>query len=382
MKLTKVCTDANSAVAKIGYFFSEVVGVYPITPSSTMAEAIDEYSNQEYKNLFDQSVKIEEMQSEAGAAGLVHGALAAGSLSSTYTASQGLLLMIPNMYKIAGEHLPAVFHVASRSLATHALNIFCDHSDVMACRQTGFSFLCSNNVQESYDLAIIAHLCAIKLSLPFLHFFDGFRTSHEINKIEELDFKDIKKLIPYDKIKEFKSKAHSCLNPKQSGTAQNPDIFFQNREADNNLYSQIYDIVESTMSEYSKLTKRVYKPFIYSGCSNPETVIVSMGSSCDTIELTNAYLINKLNKKVGLIKVHLYRPFNAKAFVNTIPNSVKNIIVLDRTKEPGSIGEPLYLDVCSSLKEFNKNIKVIGGRYGLGGKDFTPDNVISCYENV
>ncbi|MDE7433706.1 MAG: hypothetical protein K2M43_00955 [Mycoplasmoidaceae bacterium] len=322
------------------------------------------------------------MQSEGGVAGAVHGAAIAGALVSTYTSSQGLLLMIPNMYKIAGELLPVVFHIASRTVATHAINIFGEHSDVLACRQTGFCMLASGNVQEVMDMALVAHISAIKASLPFLHFFDGFRTSHEISKIEEIPYETIKEMVPMDKVALFKAKAHNPEHPKLTGSAQNPDTYMQNREGSNVLYNQVYDIVEQTMDELAKKTGRSYKPFMYYGPKDATDVIVTMASSCDTVQETIDYLNTKGNK-YGLVRVHLYRPFNAKAFCNCLPKSVKCISVLDKTKEQGSIGEPLYLDVVSALNENKLNhIQTLGGRYGLGGKDLVPSNVVSVFENM
>ena len=378
-----VCIDANTAVSYISYGVSDIACIYPITPSSPMAEYADYQSSKDVKNVFEQKVKVIEMQSEAGVAGAIHGSLICGSLATTYTSSQGLLLMIPNMYKIAGELLPTVFHVAARTIATHALNIFCDHSDVMSVRQTGFCMLCSNNVQESMDMALIAHIASLKSSLPFLHFFDGFRTSHEINKIHKISYEQIKQLLPYDAIEKFHNRALNPNHPKQMGTTQNSDIFFQNRETANKYYDAVYDNVINTMDEFAKLTNRSYKPFMYSGVKNPEHIIVMMGSGCDTVELT----INELNKKTpiyGLLKVHLYRPFNGKEFCKLIPNSVKTITIMDRTKEPGSVGEPLFLDVVASINEHLKNnqIKTLSGRYGLGGKDFTIDQVLSIFDNA
>ncbi len=374
-----ICIDGNAATARIGYVFSDVVCIYPITPSSPMAELNDNMANIGKVNIFGNKVKVIQMQSESGVAGALHGNLLAGALSTTYTCSQGLLLMIPDMYRIAGEHLPCVFHISSRSIATHALNIFCDHSDVMSIRQTGFCMLCSNNPQESMDLAVIAHTSSLKSSLPFAHFFDGFRTSHEINKIENVDFKTINKMTPFKEINIFRKRAHNPQNPIQTGTTQNPDTFFQNREASNNDYECVYSIVKNEMEKFGHLTGRNYKPFIYIGDKNATHLIVSMGSSCDTIHETIKYLNDK---KFALLKIHLYRPFNSKEFVKLIPNSIKYITVLDRTKESGSVGEPLFIDVCSSLNKFDKkNIKVFSCRYGIGGKDFTPDNVISILNN-
>lgn len=377
-----ICVDGNTATAYIGYALSEVSCIFPITPSSTMSELIDEWSSENKKNVFGDQVYVTEMQSEAGVAGAVHGSALAGALTSTYTASQGLLLMIPNMYKIAGELLPVVFHVSSRSIASHAINIFGDHSDVMACRQTGFCMLASNNVQEAMDMALIAHISALKASLPFLHFFDGFRTSHEISKIEEISYETIREMIPMDMVNIYKLNAHNPERPKLTGTAQNSDTFMQNREASNALYNNVYDIVSQTMDELTEKTGRVYKPFMYYGATDATDVIVTMCSSADVVQETIDYL-NKDNGKYGLVKVHLYRPFNAKAFCECLPKSVKKITVLDKTKEQGSIGEPLYLDVLAALKDNGlDHIQVYGGRYGLGGKDFIPENVVSVFENM
>ncbi len=378
----KMTIDGNGAVSHIAYAFSDVAAIYPITPSSTMAEYVDEWAAQGRKNLFGQTVHVAEMQSEAGAAGAVHGSLAAGALTTTYTASQGLLLMIPNMYKISGELLPGVFHVSARALAAHALSIFGDHSDVMACRQTGFAMLASGSVQEAMDMALVAHLSAIKGSVPFLHFFDGFRTSHEIQKIDAYDYDEVAKLVDWDKIAEFRGRALNPEHPHQAGTAQNPDIYFQNREAANKYYEAIPEIVEAYMGEVEKLTGRAYKLFDYYGAPDAEDVIVCMGSGCEAIQETIDVLL-KQGKKVGVVKVHLYRPFSAKHFLNAVPASCKKIAVLDRTKEPGSLGEPLYEDVCAVLAENGrKDILVVGGRYGLGSKEFNPTMVKAVYDNL
>ncbi|MCI5772534.1 MAG: pyruvate:ferredoxin (flavodoxin) oxidoreductase [Clostridiales bacterium] len=379
---TKLTIDGNGAVSHVAYAFSDVAAIYPITPSSTMAEYVDEWAAQGRKNLFGQTVHVAEMQSEAGAAGAVHGSLAAGALTTTFTASQGLLLMIPNMYKISGELLPGVFHVSARALAAHALSIFGDHSDVMACRQTGFAMLASGSVQEAMDMALVAHLSAIKGSVPFLHFFDGFRTSHEIQKIDAIDYADMAKLVDWDKIAEFRARALNPEHPHQAGTAQNPDIYFQNREAANKYYEAIPGIVEAYMKKVAKLTGRSYKLFDYYGAPDAEEVIVSMGSSCEAIHETIDAMLKK-GKKVGLVKVHLYRPFSAKHFLAAVPATCKKIAVLDRTKEPGSLGEPLYEDVCAVLAENGrKDIEVVGGRYGLGSKEFNPTMVKAVYDNL
>ena len=382
----KLTIDGNTAVSHVAYAFSDVAAIYPITPSSPMAEVADEWAAHDRKNLFGQTVRIAEMQSEAGAAGAVHGSLSAGALTTTFTASQGLLLMIPNMYKIAGELTPAVFHVSARALAYHALNIFGDHSDVMACRQTGFAMLASNSVQEAHDMALVAHLATLKSSVPFLHFFDGFRTSHEIQKIDAIDTKDcyeeIKALVPWDKIEEFRARALNPEHPHQAGTAQNSDIYFQGREAANNFYKAVPAIVEECMDEVAKLTGRAYKPFQYEGAPDAECVILSMGSSCDVEHET----VNKMlesGAKVGVVKCHLYRPFSVEYLMKVLPKTVKKIAVMDRVKESGSLGEPLYLDVVAALAEAGRSdIQVIGGRYGLGSKEYTPTMVKAVFANL
>ncbi len=373
--------DGNEAAAYASYAFTEVAGIFPITPSSPMAEKTDDWAANGKKNIFDQTVNVIEMQSEAGAAGTVHGSLAAGALTTTYTASQGLLLMIPNMYKIAGELLPSVFHVSARALASHALSIFGDHSDVMACRQTGFALLASNSVQEVMDLAAVSHLATIEGRVPFLHFFDGFRTSHEIQKIECLDYEDLKKIVDMDAINRFRRNALNPEHPVLRGTAQNPDIFFQAREASNPFYEEIIDVTEKYMAEINKLTGRDYQLFNYYGAPDADRVIVAMGSACEAIEETIDYLMAK-GEKVGLVKVHLYRPFSAKHLMAAIPETAKKIAVLDRTKEPGALGEPLYQDVCTAMFEAKEQPMVIAGRYGLGSKDVTPAQFIAVYENL
>lgn len=373
--------DGNAAAAYASYFFTEVAGIYPITPSSPMAELVDEWSAHGKKNMFDQPVKVVEMQSEAGAAGVVHGSLAAGALTTTYTASQGLLLMIPNMYKIAGELLPGVFHVSARAIASHALSIFGDHQDVMACRQTGFALLASSNVQEVMDLGATAHLCAIKSRVPFLHFFDGFRTSHEQQKIEVLDYEELKKLVDFNAVQQFRERSLNPNRPVVRGTAQNPDIFFQNREVSNPFYNAVPDIVNDYMQEINKITGRDYKPFNYYGDPNAEYVIVAMGSVCDCIDEVVDYLIEK-GEKVGSVRVHLYRPFSHKYLLNVLPKTVKKIAVLDRTKEPGAPGEPLYLDIVDFVFKNKLDIQVIGGRYGLGSKDTRPSQIVSVFKNL
>ncbi|MBQ9253477.1 MAG: pyruvate:ferredoxin (flavodoxin) oxidoreductase [Bacteroidales bacterium] len=373
--------DGNQAAAHVAYMFSECAAIYPITPSSPMAEYVDEWSANGRKNLFNETVKLVEMQSEAGAAGAVHGSLQAGALTSTFTASQGLLLMIPNMYKIAGEMLPGVFHVTARTIASHALSIFGDHSDVYACRQTGFAMLSSASVQEAMDLAGVAHLSAIKGRIPFLHFFDGFRTSHEIQKIEALSNEDMMPLVDWEAIKRYKDNALNPEHPVTRGTAQNPDVFFQAREAINPFYDAIPDIVNEYMQKVGEITGRTHKPFEYYGDPEAENIIVAMGSVCDTIKETIDYLAKK-GEKLGLITVHLYRPFSAKYFFNVLPKSVKRICVLDRTKECGAHGEPLYLDVVEMFNSCNERPMIIGGRYGLSSKDTTPAQMIAVFENL
>lgn len=373
--------DGNEAAAHVAYMFSECAAIYPITPSSPMAEHVDEWAAAGRKNLFGETVKLVEMQSEAGAAGAVHGSLQAGALTTTYTASQGLLLMIPNMYKIAGELLPGVFHVTARTVAAHALSIFGDHSDIYACRQTGFAMLSSASVQEAMDLAGVAHLAAIKGRVPFMHFFDGFRTSHEIQKIEALSNEDMYPLVDWQAIKDFKARALNPEHPVTRGTAQNPDVFFQAREAINPYYDAIPDIVNHYMQEIGKITGRVHKPFEYYGAEDAENVIVAMGSVCDTIKEVIDYLA-KQGKKLGLITVHLYRPFSEKYFFNVLPKSVKRLCVLDRTKECGASGDPLYLDVVEMFNQCKERPLIIAGRYGLSSKDTTPAQMISVYDNL
>jgi len=373
--------DGNTAAAHVAYAFTEVAAIYPITPSSPMAEMVDEWSAHGRKNIFGQVVKLTEMQSEAGAAGAMHGALATGALATTFTASQGLLLMIPNIYKIAGELLPGVFHVSARTVATHALSIFGDHSDVMAVRQTGAAMLASGSVQEVMDLAGVAHLSAIKSRLPFVHFFDGFRTSHEVQKIEVLEYDELAKLVDYEAIRRFKKNALNPEHPVTRGTAQNPDIFFQAREASNKFYMAVPDIVEYYMQKIHELTGREYHPFVYYGCEDAEYVIVAMGSVTQTIEETVDYLL-KQGEKVGLIKVHLFRPFSEKYFFDVLPNTVKRIAVLDRTKEPGALGEPLYQDVRTLFYGKENAPLIVGGRYGLSSKNTTPSQILAVFENL
>ncbi|WP_105326193.1 pyruvate:ferredoxin (flavodoxin) oxidoreductase [Acidaminococcus provencensis] len=373
--------DGNTAAAYTSYAFSDVAAIYPITPSSPMAEVSDEWASHGKTNMFGRPVEIMEMQSEAGAAGAVHGSLAAGALTTTYTASQGLLLMIPNMYKIAGELLPAVFQVAARALATSSLNIFGDHSDVMACRQTGFALLAESSVQEVMDMSAVAHLSAIKGHVPFLNFFDGFRTSHEIQKIELLDYEDLKKLVDYDELKKFRDHALNPDNPVIRGTAQNPDIYFQTREAVNQYYEALPAIVEEYMGKISELTGRDYKLFNYTGAPDAENVVVMMGSGAQTAEEVAKLLVSQ-GEKVGVLNVHLYRPFSAKYFLAAMPKTVKRIAVLDRTKEAGSNGEPLYLDVRDIY--YNEAVKplIVGGRYGLGSKEFYPGDALAVFDNL
>ncbi len=373
--------DGNAAAAHVAYAFTEVAGIYPITPSSSMAEQVDEWAAQGKKNIFGQEVRVVEMQSEAGAAGTVHGSLAAGALTTTFTASQGLLLMIPNMYKIAGELLPGVIHVSARAVASHALSIFGDHSDVMACRQTGFAMLAAGNVQEVMDLAGVAHLSAIKGRVPFLHFFDGFRTSHEVQKIEVIDYDDFAKLVDMEAVKRFRKNALNPEHPVLRGTAQNPDIFFQAREASNTFYNEVPAIVEGYMQEINKLTGRNYGLFNYYGAPDADRVIIAMGSVCDTIEETIDYL-QAQGEKVGLLKVRLYRPFSVEHFLKALPETVQKIAVLDRTKEPGAQGEPLYQDICTAFFEAGRKPMIVAGRYGLGSKDTTPAQIVAVYENL
>ena len=404
--------DGNSAAAYVSYAFTEVAGIFPITPSSPMAEHVDAWSANGKKNIFGQNVIVSEMQSEGGAAGVVHGSLAAGALTTTYTASQGLLLMIPNMYKIAGELLPGVIHVSARALATHALSIFGDHQDVMACRQTGFAMLATSNPQEIIDLGAVAHLSAIKSRIPFLHFFDGFRTSHEIQKVELVDYEDYAKLLDYEALQAFRENALNPEHPVLRGTAQNPDIFFQAKEACNVFYDRVPDIVQGYMNDMAKITGRNYHLFDYYGAPDADRIIIAMGSVCDTIEETIDYL-NNSGSKVGILKVRLYRPFSIDAMLEAIPKTVRKIAVLDRTKESGAIGEPLYLDVCSAYFErgvcspsadgvgannaggdannaggdakivaAGEKPIIVGGRYGLGSKDTTPGQILAVYENL
>lgn len=382
MARKKKTMDGNSAAAHVSYAFTEVAAIYPITPSSNMAEETDAMAARGVKNIFGQTVRVAEMESEGGAAGAVHGSLSAGALTTTYTASQGLLLMIPNMYKIAGELIPSVIHVSARCVSTHALNIFGDHSDVMACRQTGYAMLCSANVQEVMDLGAVAHLSTLKSRVPFLHFFDGFRTSHEIQKIEVWDYDELKSMVDMDDVQAFRARALNPERPVLRGSAENSDIFFQHREACNKYYNDAVATTEMYMNMVNEKLGTDYKLFNYYGAEDADRVIVAMGSVCDTIKETIDFL-NARGEKVGMIKVHLYRPFSVKHLVDVIPDSVKTISVIDRTKEPGSLGEPLFLDVVAALKNSKfSNVPVCGGRYGLGSKDTLPAHIISVYNNM
>ena len=382
MAMRKMKTmDGNTAAAYISYAFTDVAAIFPITPSSPMAEWVDENSARGLKNIFGQPVKVMEMQSEAGAAGAVHGSLQAGALTTTYTASQGLLLMIPNMYKIAGELLPSVFHVSARALATSALNIFGDHQDVMAARQTGFAMLAEGSVQEVMDLSAVAHLAALKARIPFVNFFDGFRTSHEIQKVELLQYDELKELVDMEAVEEFRRRALNPNKPVTRGTAQNPDIYFQEREAVNKFYDAVPEIVESYMKEITKLTGREYNCFDYYGAADAERVIVAMGSVTDLIEETVDYL-NAKGEKVGLIKVRLFRPFSNERLIKAMPKTVKKVAVLDRTKEPGAAGEPLYLEVKNAFYGLENAPVIVGGRFGLGSKDTVPADIVAVYENL
>ena len=373
--------DGNQAAAYCSYAFTEVAGIYPITPSSNMAEYTEQWAAYGKKNLLGTPVKVVEMQSEAGAAGTVHGSLQAGALTTTFTASQGLLLKIPNMYKIAGELLPGVMHVSARALSAQALSIFGDHQDIYAARQTGWAMLATSSVQEVMDLAGIAHLAAIKSRIPFLHFFDGFRTSHEINKVEVIDYAEFDRLLDKKAVQRFRDMALNPEHPVTRGTAQNDDIYFQTREVQNKFYDAVPDMVNDYMQEISKITGRQYAPFVYYGAPDAERVIIAMGSVNETIRETIDYLTKK-GEKVGLLIVHLYRPFSAKYFFNVIPKTVKSIAVLDRTKEPGALGEPLYLDVRALYYGRENAPIVVGGRYGLSSKDTTPEQILAVYKNL
>ena len=384
----KVSMDGNTAAAHVSYAFTEVAAIYPITPSSPMAEVTDTWSandknifGQPARNIFGDRVKVMEMQSEAGAAGAVHGSLAAGALTTTYTASQGLLLMIPNMYKIAGELLPCVIHVSARCVASHALNIFGDHSDVYACRQTGFAMLAESNPQEIMDLGAVAHLATIKGRVPFINFFDGFRTSHEIQKIEAWDYKDLEEMVDKDAIAEFRARSINPEHPVLRGSAENGDIFFQHREACNPYYDALPAVVEEYMDKVNAKLGTDYKLFNYYGAPDADRVIIAMGSVCDVAEEVIDYMLAK-GEKVGIVKVRLYRPFCADRLAAALPKTAKKIAVLDRTKEPGALGEPLYLDVVTALSREGVKATVVGGRYGLGSKDTTPASIFAVYENL
>ena len=373
--------DGNTAAAHISYGFTEVAAIYPITPSTPMGETVDEWAAKGKKNIFGEPVKVVEMQSEAGAAGALHGSLQGGALSSTYTASQGLLLMIPNMYKMMGERLPAVIHVSARAIATSSLSIFGDHQDVMAARQTGFAMLCEGSVQEVMDLSGVAHLTAIKKRMPFLNFFDGFRVSHELQKVEVIEQEELAKLIDYEALEDFRNSALNPNHPVTRGTAQNPDVYFQMAESINKYYEDIPDVVENYMSEITKLTGREYHCFDYYGAKDADRIIISMGAVSEVVEEVVDYL-NKNGEKVGLVKVRLYRPFSVEKLLKAIPTSVKKIAVLDRTKEPGSIGEPLYLDIVKAYNGKENAPMIIGGRFGLGSKDPTPSDIAAVFKNL
>ena len=373
--------DGNTAAAHVSYAFTEVAGIYPITPSSPMADNVDQWAAAGRKNIFGSTVKVVEMESEAGAAGAVHGSLNAGALTTTYTASQGLLLMIPNMYKIAGELLPGVFHVSARTLATHALNIFGDHSDVMACRQTGFAMLCETNPQEVMDLGAVAHLAAIKGRVPFINFFDGFRTSHEIQKIAIWDYEDLAEMVDMDSVAAFRARALNPERPVMRGSHENGDIFFQHREAANKYYDALPEIVEEYMAKVNAKLGTDYQLFNYYGAPDADRVIIAMGSICDVTEEVIDYL-NAHGEKVGLLKVRLFRPFRADKMLAAIPATAKKIAVLDRTKEPGSQGDPLYMDVVTAFANAGRQATIIGGRYGLGSKDTPPKSVFAVYEEL
>ena len=376
-----ITCDGNEAAAHISYMFSEVAAIYPITPSSPMAEHVDEWAAKGRKNLFGQTVSVQEMQSEGGAAGALHGSLQAGALTTTFTASQGLLLMIPNMYKIAGELLPCVFDVSARTLASHSLCIFGDHQDVMACRQTGFAMLCEGSVQEVMDMTAVAHLATLKTHVPFVNFFDGFRTSHEYHKIEMLDMEDIRPLVPMDEVENFRNRALSPERPMTRGTAENPETFFTHREACNEYYDKVPEVVEEYLGEISKITGREYHLFSYYGAEDAERMIILMGSATEAAREAIDHL-NKNGEKVGMISVHLYRPFSVKHLLAAVPKTVKRIAVLDRTKEPGAEGEPLYLDVKSAFYDADIKPLIVGGRYGLGSSDTTPAKIIAVFNNL
>ncbi|NCC14439.1 MAG: pyruvate:ferredoxin (flavodoxin) oxidoreductase, partial [Spirochaetia bacterium] len=378
----RVTIDGNTAAAHIAYAFSEVAAIYPITPSSPMGEFADSWSSTGRKNLWGKTVEIMEMQSEAGAAGAVHGALSAGALTTTFTASQGLLLMIPNMHKIAGEMIPTVFHVSARSLAAQSLSIFGDHADVMSCRNTGFAMTCASNVQETMDMSLVAHLATLEAQVPFLNFFDGFRTSHELQKVEDIAYEDIKPLVNEEYVRRFRERAMRPEHPRLKVAAQNEDVYFQGRETVNPYYEALPEMVQKYMDQVSALTGRPYHLFDYVGDPNATDIVIVMGSGADTFEWASDYL-NKKGSKTGVLKVRLYRPFSAKHFVQAIPQSVKRIAVLDRTKEPGSLGEPLYQDVITALSQMGRtDMQVIGGRFGLSSKDFTPSHAKAVYDHL
>ena len=382
MKRNTQTMDGNMAAAYVSYAFTEAAAVYPITPSSPMAEYTEKWAAKEKKNVFGHAPLIRQMQSEAGAAGALHGILQAGALGTTYTASQGLLLMVPNLYKMAGELLPAVIHVAARALATHALSIFCDHSDIYACRQTGCAILCASSVQEVMDLGAVAHISAIQGRIPFLHFFDGFRTSHEIQKIEVWDEASLQEMMPIEAVDAFRKRALNPEHPVQRGTAQNPDIFFQVREAANGYYDRLPEIVENTMDEVNERAGTEYHLFDYYGDKEATHVIVAMGSVCETIKETIDAMQQAGREKIGLVQVRLFRPFSKKHLLAALPKSVKQITVLDRSKEPGAVGEALYLDIVAALKDSPyASVPVFGGRYGLGSKDVTPGDIAAAYKN-
>ena len=382
MKRNTQTMDGNMAAAYVSYAFTEAAAVYPITPSSPMAEYTEKWASKEKKNVFGHAPLIRQMQSEAGAAGALHGILQAGALGTTYTASQGLLLMVPNLYKMAGELLPAVIHVAARALATHALSIFCDHSDIYACRQTGCAILCASSVQEVMDLGAVAHIAAIQGRIPFLHFFDGFRTSHEIQKIEVWDEVSLQEMMPIEEVDAFRKRALNPEHPVQRGTAQNPDIFFQVREAANGYYDRLPEIVENTMNDVNERAGTEYHLFDYYGDKEARHVIVAMGSVCETIKETIDAMQQAGREKIGLVQVRLFRPFSKKHLLAALPKSVKQITVLDRSKEPGAVGEALYLDIVAALKDSPyASVPVFGGRYGLGSKDVTPGDIVAVYKN-
>ena len=381
MEKNIVTVDGNGACASVAYEFTEVAAIYPITPSSPMAAKTDEWAAKGRQNMFGMPVRLVEMQSEAGAIGAVHGALQTGSLATTYTSSQGLMLMIPTLYRITGEHLPAVLHIAARTVGTHAMSIFGDHSDVMACRQIGLAMICSGSVQEAADLAAVAHLCAVKGKVPFMHFFDGFRTSHEMSRIEMPDVKKLSALMDEEALNDFRSHALNPEHPMLRNTVQNDDVYFQFREANNKCYNELSDIIEDYMSRVSEVVGREYKPYQYYGSENATDIIIAMGSVCGTIEETIDAL-NKRGRKCGLLQIHMYRPFDIGKFIAAIPKSVKRIAVLDRCKEMGAAGEPLYVDVCTAIFNSGREIKVIGGRYGLSSKDTNPAQIVAVYDNL